>query len=326
MRRLIFIGILVLSQAGLSRDIHPVSISWIHADLQDDRVLLNVKISAEDLIYFHDLTLDQKHELSKEHLLKAANEHIEILQEAITISDENDLEARSQFIKSNFTELQKTSYHVMDLVKVSLHYQFEFELSSDAEFISFIQRLSGVPSISFLSISKNGNELVKQKELRSDEPFTIKRDATSIGSVSQQDFMLSYFSISDTKVTHEITLPITLLQSFIQLKSINIDVLNQFITENSSVEVDGITITPTIETLTLMNGNIDQDASIVNVRIGYSIHELPKKITLEWEHFNWNMRWFESIIDAFGKEEKHTFSRFKTKFETERKREKLGKN
>lgn len=327
MRILCQVVFLILAKAGFCLNTHPVSISWIQGDLQDDRVLLNIKIFAEDLIYFHNLSPDTNRKLDADLLIKSAQKHIEVLKEAIVILDENDHRTEGQFIKSNFNALEKSSYYVTDLNGVSLHYQFEFQLSEDSEFLTFTQNLDAVPSISFLSISKNGNELVNQRELRSNKPFTIKRDATSIGSVEQQDFMLSYFSLSDTKVTHEITLPIRLLQSFVQVKSVgNLKTLEKFITENSSVEVDNVTLEPEIESFTLMNENGNKRESIVNVRIVYSLTEIPDNIALEWSHFNWKMRWFESVIDAFGEEKKHKFSRFKTRIEMERKLEILEKN
>ena len=276
MRILCQVVFLVLVKAGICFESHPISISWIHADLQEEKVVLNIRIFAEDLIYFHNLTPDETLELDVDLLQSSAKKHIDVLNKGIAILDENNNRASGQFVKSNFSALEKTSYHVMDLNRLSLYYQFEFQLSKDLEFITFAQNLNAVPSISFLSISKNGNELVSQRELRSNKPFTIKRDATSIGSVEQEDFMLSYFSLSDTKVTHEITLPILLLQSFVQIKSVDdLEMLEKFITENSSVEVDKTIIEPEIETFSMMNESAIKEGAIVNIRIAYPLKEIP---------------------------------------------------
>ncbi len=312
MKPFFFILFLLGSLSGFSKALHPVSITWINADLQDDRVQITIKVSAEDLLYFHDLEHDSQTDISRENLLSAAKEHQQVLIDAFVLSDQDGKHLIGRSTYADFSAVGKTSINVKDLTNTTLRYQFEFLLTSDTEFLTFNLYLFGIPAVSFVTLTKNGNTLINQREIRSDKPLTIKRDALSFGKEDDQHFMISYFTVSDTRVTHEITLPLNLLRSFIQLDDFeDLDAVKTFIAENSSIEVDDEIIAPIVETFTLLNGeNASQDQSLVNIQIAYPLHSIPSHVLLKWELFNWKMRWFESIIDAFGLEQKHNFSRF----------------
>ncbi|MFT4834391.1 MAG: hypothetical protein ACI8WP_001151 [Flavobacteriaceae bacterium] len=317
MKQLLAFVFLLSSIYGFSEALHPVSITWITADLQDERVLLTIKVSAEDLLYFHELTPDSLFDISSDNLLKAAEEHGQVLQEAFSLLNQDGNRIASRFTHSDLSAIGNTSINVMDLTKTTLSYKFEFDLEAGIEFLTFEQNLVGVPAISFLMLTKNGNVLINQRELRSDKPFTIKRDALSFGKEEDQHFMISYFTVSDTRVTHEITLPLKLLKSFIQLENFeDLEAVKNFIEENSAIEVDEKIISPIVETFTLLNGeNAPLDQSLVNMQIVYPLQNIPNLVLLRWELYNWRMRWFESIIDAFGLQKKHNFSRFQTEKE-----------
>jgi hypothetical protein len=300
---------------------HPVSISWVSADLQDERVILKIKINAEDLLYFHELHHHSVREVPVETLKTYAKAHESIIQKAFLLADQQG-QLQSRITSTNFQSLEKTGgIHVMDLLKFPLYYTLEFPLKETSKLLTFTQNLTGVPAISFLSVSKNGNPLVERVELSKSKPFTMNREALSIGSSSEEAFMVSYFTLSDTRVIHELTLPWRLLRSFIDIDSEDqIALIKSFINESSAIEVNDLEITPIISSVTLLNDQQGlNERSLVNIQITYELKDMPKNVTLGWDNFNWRMRWFESVIDAFGEEKKHKFSRFQPEVEVERK-------
>ncbi|MFT6866252.1 MAG: hypothetical protein ACJA08_001081 [Cyclobacteriaceae bacterium] len=301
--------------------VHPVSISWLSADLRDERVVVKVKINAEDLLYFHDIHHHSVQEIPVGTLKSYAKAHETIILKAFMLADQAG-PLQPQITSTNFQSLESTTtIHVMDLLKYPLYYTLEFPLNETSTLISFTQNLIGVPAVSFLSVYKNGNTLVENIELSKSKPFIMSRDALSIGSSREEAFMVSYFTLSDTRLTHELTLPWQLLRSFVAVDSVaQLALMEKFIGESSVIVVDGLEISPVVSSVTLLNDKQDlSERSLINIQISYPLNDIPKNVSLTWDNFNWRMRWFESVIDAFGEEQKHKFSRFQPQIDVERK-------
>lgn len=319
--------LLLIQRAVLANSIHPVSITWANADIQDRKVSLSIKTTAEDLLYFHPLSPDSLFRLSQAALMDAAQQHTSIIKAGFFILDQNKDPLPVTIVSSNFNSLKsKKEFDVMELLKYPLYYKMEFELADNVDLLVFHQALSesGLPSVCLLSISKNTNSLVQNIELSEHQPFSIGRDAVSIGSPSEVNFMLSYITLTDTEVLHELTLPMALLKTFVSIKDKEfneaVKIIEQFISENSTVEVNKSTIDPDAITLVFQNETeaLMNDQSLVNIRVAYNLKSFPNEIGISWNSFNWKMRWFKSLIDAFGTQVEHNFSRFQPRFEMKR--------
>ncbi|MEP2667758.1 MAG: hypothetical protein ABJH04_02115 [Cyclobacteriaceae bacterium] len=327
MKLTITLILLFIQRAVLANSIHPVSITWANADIQDHKVSLSVKTTAEDLLYFHPLSPDSLFRLSQAALMDAARQHSTIIKSGFFILDQNKDRLPVTIVSSNFNSLKsKKEFDVMELLKYPLYYKMEFELADNIDLLVFHQALSesGLPSVCLLSISKNTNSLVQNIELSEHQPFSIGRDAVSIGSPSEVNFMLSYITLTDTEVLHELTLPMALLKTFVSIKDKEfneaVKIIEGFIEENSTVEVNKSTIDPDAITLVFQNETeaLMNDQSLVNIRVAYNLKSFPNEIGISWNSFNWKMRWFKSLIDAFGTQVEHNFSRFQPRFEMKR--------
>jgi hypothetical protein len=322
----IILFILAIQSIGWADDAHPYSITFVQADLQDKKIILSIRTTAEDLLYFHNVKHDSAFDISSEVLSDLAVRHAALIQSAFYVVDENDIRLQSTLAKVNVSSLSKfNAINIMMLYKYPLHYTFEVALSPETKILEFHQDLedSGVPAVSMLSVTKSGRNLVEGIEVTKHNPYKIARDALSISAPSKESFMLSYLTLTDTKISHELTLPFQLLRSFVASTTLNtqnsLSTIHDFINQNSSVVVNGINIEPEITMLDFQSSaNSQSDTLLVNIRIDYSLKMLPKDVAISWESFTWQLRWFKSIINAFGEKVDHNFSRFQPTYKAER--------
>ena len=167
----------------------------------------------------------------------------------------------------------------MELLKYPLYYTIEFQLDKTTELLTFSQQLgnAGLPALSLLSISKNGNTLIQNIELSKEKTFTMARNALSLGKSSEANFMLSYITISDTQVSHELTIPFTLFKSFVTLPNDDTQtafrLIREFIAKNSSVTVNRTVIEPELTTVNFQGDSRHtvSDTLLVNISVIYSL-------------------------------------------------------
>lgn len=306
---------------------HPFSVSWATADIQENKISLSVKVLTEDLLYFHHIRYDTLFTVSKEKLLEAAHNHVKIIQSGFPILDQNKKLLPGVMISFNFSSLDaKDEYGIMELLKYPLYFQMEFKLSNTTELLTFQQVLNsaGIPSVSLLTVTSNGNSIIQNYELSKDQSLTIGRHAVSLGSPTESTFMLSYITLSDTKISHEMTLPFALLKTFITLNEQSVDTLKifrEFFANNSTVEINNVTIEPVLTNLVFQSDseNLVNDFTLVNIHVEYSLKALPKDVAISWNNFNWKVRWFKSLINSFGESDEHNFSRFQPTYKVKRK-------
>lgn len=324
---LTLLTITFLQAVAFATNPHPFSVSWGTADIQEKKVSLSIKVLAEDLLYFHHVQYDSFFIVTKEKLLQAAHDHIKIIQAGFPILDQNKEKLKSSMVGSNFSSLEsKNEYGIMELLKYELYFQLEFELSSTSELLTFQQVLnsSGVPAVTMLTVKSNNNPIIQNYELSKDHSLTIGRYAISVGTPSESTFMLSYITLSDTKISHEMTIPFALLKTFITLDDRSVDTLKifkEFFASNSTVEINNTTIEPVLTNLTFQSDSKDliNDFTLVNIHVEYSFKSIPKDVEISWNNFNWKVRWFKSLINSFGESDEHNFSRFQPTYKTNRK-------
>jgi hypothetical protein len=327
MRLTILILFVLFSTCLRANEVHPYSITMVHVDLQDKKIVLTIKTNAEDLLYFHKLEFDSALKINGHELRAAAQSHRKIIETGFYILDQHKKPLPGTLASTDLSSLDGiAAFDIMSLLKYPLSYTLEFKLNDGTELLEFHQELgtAGLPAVSFLTISRNNNMLVQNIELTKDKPFIMVRDAVSVRSPDENTFMVSYITVSDSRVVHELTIPIEILKSFVSFGNTNQDSLlnamKKFISESSSVEINNTLIQPEITALIVGNESSVQygENSMVHLRIEYSLTDLPKEVTISWENFNWKMRWFKSMVDAFGEKSEYNFSRFQPTLEVER--------
>jgi hypothetical protein len=319
MRWVIIFSVLIYSSLARANHLHPYSITTVHAEIQDQKIVFKIKTNAEDLFYFHKLEYDSLFKIPAQKLRDAAISHCDVIRSGFYILDQKKIRLRSSAVSADLSSLENViNFDIMSLLKYPLVYTLEFELTETTAILEFHQELgnAGLPAVSFLTISRNANTLAQNIELTKDKPFTMVRDAVSITAPDEGTFMLSYITVSDTRIVHELTIPLALLKSFVAVKDETPaqmqGLIRDFIWESSTVDIDGSILNPEVTALIFQNESISQagESSMVHLRIEYSLKSLPKEVVISWDAFNWKMRWFKSMMDAFGEKREHNFSRF----------------
>jgi hypothetical protein len=302
--------------------LHPYSLTVVNADIQDQRIILRVTTNAEDLMYFHRLEFDSLMNLDMAKVRQAATDHANTIQSGFYILDEDNKRLPSRITASNFQSLVGDNVGVMYLMKYQLSYTLEFTLPPETSVLQFHQILdeAGIPAVSLLSVSRNRNELARDIELSHSRPFIIARNAVSVGTPTEAGFMVSYLTLSDTRIIHEITVPMNLLNSFVNpVNKESSDAIREFIAQNSTVAVNNTVIVPEVTMLVIQQDSLaTESSSLVGIRIEYPLKNIPRDISVSWENYNWQVRWFKSFIDAFGERTEHNFSRFQPTYKVKR--------
>jgi hypothetical protein len=303
--------------------LHPYSLTVVNADIQDQKIILRITTNAEDLMYFHRLEFDSLMNLDMEQIRQAATDHANTIKTGFYILDEDNHRLPSRITASNLQSLaQAGKIGIMHLMKFPLSYTLEFTLKPETSVLQFHQILdeAGVPAVSLLSVSRNGNELARDIELSHSRPFIMARNAVSVGAPSEAGFMVSYLTLSDTRIIHEITIPMNLLNSFVNpVNKESSESIREFIAQNSTVAVNGTAIVPEVTMLVIQQDSLATEASsLVGIRIEYPLKNIPRDVSVSWENYNWQVRWFKSFIDAFGERTEHSFSRFQPTYKVKR--------
>ena len=94
---------------------HPVSLSWAHARISENKITINFKIFAEDLVYFHHPQPDEYYNYDANNLRSLAVRHSELVQKHFFITDKDNNLLKSEIISINDQSLnQEDKINVMD--------------------------------------------------------------------------------------------------------------------------------------------------------------------------------------------------------------------
>lgn len=294
---------------------HPVSINWVNATIEGERIAVKYRILCEDLVNFYRPACDEYFNYETNELKKLGVEHGRLIQEQFQILQNNQV-LKSKLVSVNDNSLPSTQVGVMDLMKYPIVYHLVFELNDEHwESLTFDQKLgeykSGLPTITFFSLFDDGEILVDQRELDS-EPLVLAR-GEKVSNKSDSELTSSYFSLSSEGVRHELTIPRTTFTSLLVQSEISGDdfvdnVIKYFNTRNN-VYNDGNKLSPQLAHFSMLT-NDDSGSGLIYMDIKYPMVKNPDDLKLTWNDFNWKFKWFDSKIYTLDSLYLHTFSRF----------------
>ena len=181
---------------------HPISLSWAHARISGDKITINFKVLAEDLVYFHQPEHDEYYNYDVASLRDLAKKHAELVLRYFFITDNTDEILASEIVSINDQSLKDdTEINVMDLMKYEIQFKIEYTLiDKDWKNLIFHQEFGrhgiGIPSVTFLSVYSNDKPLIENIEVSPGNSFNLK---PSLNEVSQNPSELNqlifhYFS------------------------------------------------------------------------------------------------------------------------------------
>lgn len=135
---------LLCAQAAMG---HPISLSGARVDITQDRVIVHIKLLAEDLFLFHPvMEPDEQNLLSPDAIRQAMDQHRDFLTRYFHVLDANGVEYRGEVTAILAPTLPTDGLLVDDLMKHSLTYRIEYPLKDLPEYLTFHHDIGGEDS------------------------------------------------------------------------------------------------------------------------------------------------------------------------------------
>jgi hypothetical protein len=319
----IILGIVLL--VPLIARAHPVSISWANARISDGKIAITFTIFAEDLILFHHVEPDDLYNYESNTLRSLAKDHAFLIEKYFFIDNENANRLPNRVISVNTNSLDIEQINVMDLMKYKIHYQLVFDLEPvQWEKLVFHQEFksakSGIPAITFLSVFKDGVQLVDKSEVSPGSPFVLYREHNE-SERNPSELTSSYFTITPRGIRHELTIPgdVFRTMSYKPLSEESpYDNSSAYFEKNNPVVINNEKVTPElllIQTFDSESGDVKYpEGGFVYLDLFYPFKDPINSATIHWLDFSWKFRWFNSKIYSLNGVHHHTFSRFQPEF------------
>jgi len=304
---------------------HPVSLSWALVLIKENHIQVSLKILAEDLYYFHHLQPDPNFDFQSDELIKAAQDHVELIRKSfyLTLEDGEYLELGQ--IQVNLNSLEENEIiNAMDLMKHEIVYSFKFPIETvNINSVTFHQDLdrrgAGIPAVTFLTAYRESINLVSNQEVSSDRPFLLNLTKPT-QTYNLRDLTSSYFTIGESGVRHEITVPFRLLKSLIQpslypRKTLQQQV-RQYFTRTNPIVSNYNLLMPQVSYMRMLVEDPEQanNDPLVYIDLYYPGVTSDGPTTITWEDYPWTILWFPSEIQAIDGVHRHRFSRYSPTF------------
>ncbi|HIL68488.1 MAG TPA: hypothetical protein EYG38_01370, partial [Verrucomicrobia bacterium] len=148
---------------------HPISMSTTLANIQTNRVSIEMGILIEDLVLYHELKPGENFLISASDLKSAAETHQEFLLKYFMIRDLDGHLLKGTVDKMDISDIPEEGVNAGDLMAHSVIYNIDFPLTSPPEFLSFSQTFGGVRSV----LPAIMDLIVFQEGIRTQEPVKI---------------------------------------------------------------------------------------------------------------------------------------------------------
>ena len=221
---------------------HPISLSSAVIDVKPNSVAVEIDIMLEDLVLYHRLTANGEMMYSADDLRRAAAAHRELLLEWFTILDADGQRLKGEAKSIDSKEIDSASVGQTELMRRSIHYQFEFPIAAAPKFLTFQQKMGGetsvLPAVMDLHILKDGTigdkptqilygrahttefdwsqplgKRLSMVELRAQRERQ-KRDRLGIASYTG---LYSFLYITRFEVRHELLIPLITLEQWLPI-------------------------------------------------------------------------------------------------------------
>ncbi len=266
---------------------HPISMSTTLANIQTNRVSIEMGILIEDLVLYHELKPGENFLISASDLKSAAETHQEFLLKYFMIRDLDGHLLKGTVDKMDISDIPEEGVNAGDLMAHSVIYNIDFPLTSPPEFLSFSQTFGGVRSV----LPAIMDLIVFQEGIRTQEPVKIlpniphvvefnwdespqplpnswrerkklREDKKSrLLGITSYSSIYSFIYLTDFEVRHEVLIPLITLETLLPLERADPDFLEieeqhnaqdrllEFFAENNPVEIDGIQVRPLLDRL-----------------------------------------------------------------------------
>ena len=281
--RLITLLVALLGIASLAQG-HPVSLTTALVNVEPGRMVVELEVMAEDLIFYYELEHDEELYFPREALKVRAREHEAFLREHLHLRDGDGRRFAGRLLDIDTAELDdlERGIHIDDLMAYNITYRFAYALDDEPAFLTVTQDLGGpeppVPAEMDVWVFQHGLRVGPIVTLSHRTAHTFELDWELDPAEIEQDIdaarqrlaerrdedlgiasysrVYSYLYITDTEVRHELLIPALTLERWIDLERGDeafIDVEEQrhageallaWLEERSEVRIDGEAVAP----------------------------------------------------------------------------------
>jgi len=276
------LGLTLWQQIVLSPSLeaHPISLSTVVANVETNRVKVEMKILVEDLMLFQEIQPNKDQLLAADALKAASDKHHQFLLDYFQIRTIDGKAIPGKVVSTDTKEIPETGVMLDAVMSTSIYYELEFALDSPPQFLTFSQNFGGdsnpLPSVMDLIVLQNSARLgypvqispmnPHSTELDWENPPTndrkswrqrrelMKQRREDLLGITSYSTTYSYVYITDTEVRHEILVPLLTLETWFPIDRQQADFLEveeqesatksveAFFQDHASVLIDGIQV------------------------------------------------------------------------------------
>lgn len=277
---------------------HPISMSAVAVNVQENQVLANMKIMLEDLVLYQGLQAGSDQRFAVEDLQGAAEQHGRFVQQYFMLHDATGQAIPGEVLRIDTRDIPENGVSPTELMARHIYYHLAFPLASRQEFLTFTQAFGGqnavLPAVMEFVLFQNRVPLQHSTQLIQGKPYTVRFDWNHPPSAAPQNLeayhqrqeetfrqqlgitsysgLYSFVYITDHEVRHEILIPLLTLEKWLPCERADagfIEVSEQdamrdriatFFRERHPVMIDGIAVQPALARLQFFGLDINDFA------------------------------------------------------------------
>ncbi len=263
---------------------HPVSLTSVFVNVDDETITAELDMLVEDLILYYWMESDDNFRFPREDLREQALEHGDFLLRYFQLRDRDGRRFEGEIVDIDFSELDEEGVHIDDLMAYSIRFRFVFPYTERPEFLTVSQNFGGdeppVPAEMAVRFFHHGVQMegvtlshgtahtihldwdagwehaLDDLEAARERLRQRREDTLGITSYSA---VYSYVYITDTEVRHEILIPLLTLETWLPLEREDSaimtvaeqraarEAIRSFLEAHNPVRIDGEPKTPELE-------------------------------------------------------------------------------
>ena len=274
-----------LGSDGYQLKAHPISLSTVVANVETNRVKVELKILVEDLMLFQKLQPNLEQILSAEALKSGSEKHQQFLIDYFQIRTVDGVPLPGTVTKTDTSEIPETGVAVDAVMSTSIYYELDFPLESSPDFLTFSQNFGGpsnpLPSVMDLIVLQNSARLGYPVQISPKNPHSVEFDwekppindrkswrqrremmkqrREELLGITSYSTTYSYIYITESEIRHEILVPLLTLETWFPIERRNADFLevdeqdaatdavDSYFQDHGLVSVDGISVPAKID-------------------------------------------------------------------------------
>ncbi|MCB0586839.1 MAG: hypothetical protein KDD06_16145 [Phaeodactylibacter sp.] len=331
----------------ISLTAHPISISWATLHAAQGKIGVQLNVLAEDLFLYHGLEADSDGFFTARQLSEAAEKHKAFLRRYFFLESLQGQRLSADLPELQSSDIPERGIHKDSLMQHSLLYFFEIKtpLSLDGVQIhqEFGGRLSPIPALVMVTAYQEGGANSLTAEVSREKPC-ILRFSWNAPELFARDKGFAHFAakeapsatiyIDEAGLRQDVVLPFEKLETLLPLTrkepSRFSDAETQeaqqkvitFFSERIKAVANGQAVAPSSARVEFGGQPASSEGKTpsllpdtpVKISLIYSTAPSPSSVSITWGAFNWQARSWKAEIQAFGKKESHTFSRYRPEY------------